>query len=93
MNTIQLQAVIQPDGSLAIFPGGMETVNILYSYDEHGAKSAVIHFGGNNQAVVTYDSTGTQPVSYTMYSPSPTFPIEQSVRNIVQHFADTPTLH
>lgn len=93
MNTIQLHAVIQPDGSLGIDPIGPETVSIVYSYDEAGAKSAIIHFGGNNQAVVTYDSTGTQPVSYTMFNASPTFPIEQSVRNIVQHFADTPTLH
>ena len=93
MNSIQLQAAIMPDGSLSIFPGGPETVSITYSYDEAGAKTATITFGGCNQAFVTYDASGHQPVSYTMYEPSPTFPVEQSVRNIVQHFADTPTLH
>jgi len=90
---IQLQATILPDGSLSIFPGGPETVNITYSYDETGAKVATIAFGGVNQAFVTYDAAGQQPVSFTMYNPAPTLPVEQSVQNIVQYFADTPTLH
>ncbi len=46
MNPIQLEAVIQEDGSLFVQPGGHVQINVFFSQDELGAKVATIAFGG-----------------------------------------------
>lgn len=93
MNTLQLGAVLLPDGSLDIRPDGTVPVMVLFSTDENGARIATIAFGGFNQAVVTFDATGTYPITYMMYDPMPTLALDSSIQNIVNHVSGIPTLH
>lgn len=93
MSAIQLEAVIQEDGSLYVQPGGQVQINVFFSQDELGAKVATIAFGGYNQAVVTFDESGVHPTSYSLFDPAPTLALDQSIQNIVNSFAGTPTLH
>lgn len=93
MNPLQLDAIIQADGSLMIQPGGTVPVTVLFSSDDAGCKVATIAFGGVNQAVVTFDAMGDRPVSYLMYNPAPNWALEVSVQNIVGYFSTIPTLH
>ena len=93
MSAIQLEAVIQADGSLLVQPGGQVQINVFFSQDELGARVATIAFGGYNQAVVTFDESGQHPMSYSLFDPAPTLGLDQSIQNIVNSFAGTPTLH
>ena len=88
-----LPAVMAPDGSLMISELGSERVTVTFSYNAANEKTAIIAFGGCNQAVITYDASGTQPVTYMLYNPAPTLPEEQSVQNIIGYFAASPMLH
>lgn len=93
MNPLQLTAVLLPDGSLDIQPGGPVPVTVEFSFDETGSRIATISFGGFNQAVVTFDATGTFPITYMMYDPMPTLALDSSIQNIVNHVSGSPTLH
>lgn len=90
---IQLQAAFGADGALVITPGGGVPVLLSYSTDQLGNKTAIIAFGGVNQAVVTFDATGRQPMNFMFYNPAPDYQLEGSVRNIIQYIASSPTLH
>ena len=93
MNSLQLQADILPDGSLAVNPGGAVPILIVVSHSIETGKIAVITFGGYSQAVVTFDETGSRPINYTLYNPMPDMALESSVQRIVDHYATMHTLH
>lgn len=83
METYNLMALIQPDGTLALNPQGSSPVTININTSPDGSKNAIIAFGGSNQACVSFDAMGTTPVSYQMFHAFPDYIMEQSVRNIL----------
>lgn len=83
-------AVMAQNGGLTIVgPGCGGTGEVMLSFVRNQAKelTAIIAFGGHNQALVTFDAFGTAPVSYSLYNPAPNLFIEQSVQNIVQQLS------
>lgn len=92
MSILNLQAILQQDGSLTIAPNGGIPVSVVFSDTDQG-RIATIAFGGFNQAVVTFDLTGTRPLTYHLYSPMPTAALDRSIQNIVNHMSGSPTLH
>ena len=91
--TQELSTQLMPDGTLAVSPLGTVPVTVVFQTDETGAKTAIIAWGGYNQAVITYDATGTRPVSFMLYSVAPTLALQISVQNIVDYLMRSPTLH
>ncbi|MNM28175.1 hypothetical protein D3C81_386880 [compost metagenome] len=92
-STQELATQLMPDGTLAVSPLGTVPVTVMFQHDESGAKTAIIAWGGYNQAVITFDATGTIPVGFMLYSVAPTMALQISVQNIVDHLMRTPTLH
>lgn len=83
-------AVMAQNGGLTLVgPGVTGTGQVMLSFVRNPANelTAIIAFGGSNQALVTFDAFGTAPVSYSLYSVAPNQFIEQSVRNIVQQLS------
>lgn len=85
------QAVMAQNGGLTIVgpDAGGAAGQVMLSFVRNSANelTAIIAFGGCNQALVTFDAFGTAPVSYSLYNPAPNQFIEQSVRNIVQQLS------
>lgn len=80
---------LQPDGVLAPCPlGGQGMANVVFSRDPSGGVSAIIAFNGMNQAVATFDETGSNLVSYMMYDPN-NIQLQRSVENIIRHISRT----
>lgn len=50
-----------------------------------GPKTAVIHFAGMNQALVTFDDMGLKGITYTALNPMHNEVIARSIENIVAH--------
>jgi len=85
-----LQAVMAQNGGLTLVGpanGGQGQVMLSFTRNSENELTAIIAFGGSNQALVTFDAFGTAPVSYSLYSAAPNQFIEQSVRNIVQQLS------
>lgn len=60
--------------------------SVVFSQDPTGSVSAIIAFAGMNQAVATFDETGTNLVSYTLYDPNNSL-IQRSVESIIRHIS------
>lgn len=84
METYNLMAAIQADGSLSLNPQGSSVVTISVNVSPDGSKNAIIAFGGQSQACVSFDEPGITPLSYQMFTPSPDNIAEQSVLNILR---------
>lgn len=87
-----LHAAMAQNGGLTIVgpDGGAGTGQVMLSFvrnQQTNELTAIIAFGGFNQALVTFDAYGTAPVSYSLYNPAPNQFIEQSVQNIVQQLS------
>lgn len=65
--------------------GGQGEAFITIQQSTDAAKSAVIHFMGMNQALVTFDSLGCKGITYTALNPQHNAIIAQSIENIVAH--------
>jgi len=91
--TQQVQAMAGPDGTLHVDPRGVINVVINRHTDLDGTPSITISFGGVNQAHVTFDATGTRPISFYIYNLNPPPQLVQSIQNIVGWVAGPPTLH
>lgn len=83
-------AVMAQNGGLTIVGpgcGGSGQIMLSFVRSQANELTAIIAFGGFNQALVTFDASGTAPVSYSLYNPAPNQFIEQSVQNIVQQLS------
>jgi hypothetical protein len=85
------QAAMAQNGGLTIIGpnAGPAAGQVMLSFNRNQGNelTAIIAFGGSNQALVTFDAYGTAPVSYSLYNPAPNSFIEQSVQNIVQQLS------
>ena len=84
MQTVQIPIANAADGSLIPHPQGQGLATVTFNYDMNG-KTAIINFMGNNQALITFDETGNQPVSYMPYSPMATQQDLASIENIMRY--------
>ena len=73
-----------PDGTLFPCVDGNGTATVMYSQDETGARIAIISFMGVNQALVTFDESNNQAISYMLYNPAPDLATAKSVENIIR---------
>jgi len=83
-------AVMAPNGGLMIVPqhaGGEGQVTINFARSPQNELTAIIAFGGRNQALVTFDAFGTAPVSYSLYGVAQDMFVERSVCNIMQQLS------
>lgn len=83
-------ALMAQNGGLTIVnPGNGGAGEVMLSFNRNQANelTVIITFGGHNQALVTFDASGTAPVSYSLYNPAPNQFIERSVQNIVQQLS------
>lgn len=83
----ELEIKISMDEHGCLFPdaNGQGRCFINYSVDSVGEKTATISFEGCNQAFITFDSSGTRVVSYTLYQLAPDKETMVSVNNIINH--------
>lgn len=82
MSNVQIPIMQQADGSLIPNPLGQGIATIIYNTDALGVKTAIINFAGHNQALVTFDDSGRQVVSYTPFNQLMTPSIENIIRHI-----------
>jgi hypothetical protein len=95
MQSAQIPIMQNLDGSYSPHMQGMGVAIVTYNYDVTG-KTAIISFAGVNQAVVTFDETGTTVVSYHMLNLMATASDMASVENIARYLGSataTLTLH
>jgi hypothetical protein len=86
MQTQSITISNAPDGTFFPDPTGMGTAMVSYNYDMNG-KTAIISFKGVNQALATFDETGSFVVSYTPLNLNATAQDMASVENILRHIA------
>jgi len=86
---VHTAAMAQNGGLTIVAPGNGGAGQVMLSFVRNSANelTAIIAFGGSNQALVTFDAYATAPVSYSLYNPAPNQFIEQSVQNIVQQLS------
>lgn len=65
--------------------GGQGMAFITIQQTDQGPKTAIVHFAGMNQALVTFDSLGIKGITYTALNPMHDAVIAQSIENIVAH--------
>jgi len=93
MQSAQIPIVQNLDGSYTPSDQGLGFAVVTYNYDISG-KTAIINFAGVNQAVVTFDETGTMVVSYHMLNMMASAQDMASVENISRYLATaSATLH
>lgn len=93
MQSAQIPIMQNLDGSYSPNVAGMGFALVTYNYDISG-KTAIINFAGINQAVLTFDETGTSVVSYHMLNQYATAQDMATVENIARYLGSaTATLH
>lgn len=93
MQSAQIPIMQNLDGSYSPNNLGLGVAVVTYNYDISG-KTAIINFDGMNQAVLTFDATGTTVVSYHMLNLMASAQDMATVENIARYLANAQaTLH
>lgn len=87
MSTVRVPLVMKNDGSLAVPINGIGegSANVTYAVDQVGSKTALINFNGANQALCTFDTSGTKIVSTTYLDVAGSLQVQQTVQNIIRY--------
>lgn len=75
------------DGNGILYPdrNGVIICTIKFDFDPSGEKRATVIFGGQNQALITFDASGGRVVSHMLLDPAPNVQVMHSVNNVISY--------